>query len=150
MAEVFRLGPGDEAVARELFALLAAVFAEQGDAEPLTESDAASLLKRKEFWALVALEGDRVVGGVTAHALPMTRARATELFIYDLAVRPDRQRQGLGRALITELLSLARAAGIETAFVPADDEDRHALDFYRAVGGAAAPVTFFTFSARAR
>ena len=30
-------------------------------------------------------------------------------------------------------------------FVPADVEDEHALDFYRALGGAPADVTIFTF-----
>jgi aminoglycoside 3-N-acetyltransferase I len=30
--------------------------------------------------------------------------------------------------------------------VLADDEDQHALDFYRALGGAASPVTMFDFS----
>jgi aminoglycoside 3-N-acetyltransferase I len=39
----------------------------------------------------------------------------------------------------------AARAGIETLFVPADDEDEHALDFYRALGGVPAPVTIFTF-----
>ena len=30
-------------------------------------------------------------------------------------------------------------------FVPADDEDQEAIEFYRAVGGTPSPVTFFTF-----
>lgn len=143
MPTVRRLGPGDEAVARELFALMAAVFEE--DEDPAAPADVASLLRREDFWALAAM-GDVVVGGLTAHALPMTRNRSTELFIYDLAVRADRQRRGTGRALVTELRSLANEAGIATVFVPADDEDTHALDFYRAVGGVPSPVTFFTFS----
>lgn len=134
-----------------MFRMMAAVFAEDGSEAgphetPLGDDDVHALLRRKELWALVAREGDDVVGGVTAHALPMTRSRSTELFIYDLAVRVDRQRRGIGRALVTELLALAGAEGIEVAFVPADDEDAHALAFYRALGGAPSPVTFFTFS----
>jgi aminoglycoside 3-N-acetyltransferase I len=35
------------------------------------------------------------------------------------------------------------------AFVPADVEDDHAVAFYQALGGAAAPVTMFTFGADA-
>ncbi len=131
--------------------MMAAVFAEDDEGaargDPLRDDDVRSLLRRDDFWALVATEDGVAVGGLTAHALPMTRSRSAELFIYDLAVRTDRQRRGIGRALIAELLALAPAAGIDTAFVPADDEDTHALDFYRAVGGAPSPVTFFTFSA---
>lgn len=131
-----------------MFATMAEVFAEdEGDAaEPLDDDHVVALLRRVEFWAVVAIEGGAVVGGLTAHALPMTRSRSTELFIYDLAVRSDRQRRGIGRALVEHLLTLARTAGIDTTFVPADDEDTHALEFYRAVGGVPSRVTFFTFS----
>lgn len=147
--DVRRLGPGDEGIAREMFETMAAVFGEDdGDDEgaPVDEAYVRELLARPDFWAVAALDGAAVVGGITAHALPMTRSRSTELFIYDLAVRADRQRQGIGRALVGGLLALGEAAGIGTAFVPADDEDTHALEFYRAVGGVASPVTFFTFS----
>jgi aminoglycoside 3-N-acetyltransferase I len=150
MASIRRLGPGDEVVARATFETMAAVFAEDDDAleggEPLRDEDVATLLRRESFWALVALDGDEIVGGLTAHALPMTRGRATELFIYDLAVRADRQRRGIGRALVEELIRRGHEAGIDTVFVPADDEDTHALDFYRAIGGTPSKVTFFTFS----
>jgi aminoglycoside 3-N-acetyltransferase I len=151
MVKPRKLGVHDVAIAQELFALMAAVFEEAGEERAagarLTADDVRAMLERESFWAVAALEGDDVVGGITAHALPMTRSRSTELFIYDLAVRADRQRRGIGRALVTELLTLARAAGIETTFVPADNEDSHALAFYRAIGGEPSPVTFFTFSA---
>lgn len=150
MAKVCRLRAGDELVAREMFRMMAAVFEENGDGEacgdPLRDEDLATLLGQDGFWALAASEGDMVVGGLTAHALPMTRDRSKELFIYDLAVRADWQRRGIGRLLVTELLVLGRQSGIGTAFVAADSEDTHALDFYRAVGGVPSPVTFFTFS----
>lgn len=62
---------------------------------------------------------------------------------YDLAVRGDRQRQGIGRRLIAALR--AAAAGVEVVFVPAAGDDVHALECYRALGGEPAPVTIFTF-----
>ena len=139
-----RLTAGDRELARRLFAMMAEVFEEPN--EPLGDGYLDRLLSRAEFWALAALAGDEVVGGVTAHALPMTRAETTELFIYDVAVRADYQRRGVGRRLLTSLREAARASGIEEVFVPADDDDTHALDFYRALGGVAAPVTIFTFS----
>jgi len=138
-----RLEPGDENLARATFAMMASVF-DEGAAD-LGAAYAATLLARPEFWAMVALDGEEVVGGLTAHALPMTRSAEAELFIYDLAVRADRQRRGIGRALVLGTLDLAKAKGLRVAFVPAHDEDAHAIAFYRAIGARASPVTFFTF-----
>jgi aminoglycoside 3-N-acetyltransferase I len=142
-----RLTDGDRQIARRLFALMAAVFAE--DSAPLSDGYLDRLLRREAFWVVAAFVGDEVVGGITAHLLPMTRAEGSELFIYDLAVRADWRRQGIARRLVTTLREQAAAAGIQTIFVPADNDDPHALDFYQALGGVPSAVTFFTFSANA-
>jgi aminoglycoside 3-N-acetyltransferase I len=75
----------------------------------------------------------------------MTTSERAEVFIFDIAVRPDQQRRGVGRRLVSELCARAKAEGIATVFVAADDEDAHALDFYRALGAAGAAVTMFEF-----
>lgn len=142
--ELQRLAPGDEVRAYEMFATMAAVFEENCD--EFSHAHVHHLLKRQDFWALAAVEDGSVIGGITAYALPMVRTTASELFIYDVAVRVDRQRRGVGRALMNQVLTMAAAAGIKVSFVPADNEDTHALDFYRALGGEPSPVTFFTFS----
>jgi aminoglycoside 3-N-acetyltransferase I len=141
-----RLQAGDRDLARALFSLMAAVFEEE--CGPLSDGYLDRLLAREEFWALAAFDGDQIMGGLTAHVLPMTSAETAELFIYDVAVRRDRQRSGVGRRLIADLRDRAAAVGIEVLFVPADNDDTHALDFYRALGGVASPVTFFTFDPR--
>ena len=139
-----RLRPGDRELARALFALMAEVFDER--CEPLSDRYLDILLAREDFWALAAFDGDQIIGGVTAHSLPMTNTEAVEVFIYDLAVRSDHQRRGVGRHLVTELRNSAAASGIANVFVAADNDDVHALDFYRALGGAASPVTLFAFA----
>lgn len=131
-----------------MFAMIAAVFAE--GAEPLPDDYVVWLLDRDSFWAIAAFAGDDIVGGITAHTLPMTRSPSSEVFIYDLAVRRDHRRQGVGSKLVLELREAAAAAGCGDVFVPADNEDKHALDFYRAQGAVASPVTFFTFTALSR
>ena len=141
-----RLKAGDRQLAKQLFSVMAAAFEEER--EPLGDAYIDRLLAREDFWAIAAFEGDEIIGGVTAHTLPMTRNESSEVFLYDLAVRSDHRRKGVGRHLVTELRNRAAASGIGDVFVPADDEDVHALDFYRALGGAASPVTFFTFSRR--
>lgn len=142
---VTRLRGGDRDIARRVFTLVAEVFGE--GCEPLGDAYLDRLLAREEFWAVAAFDGDEPVGGLTAHTLPMTRSEAAEIFIFDIAVHADHQRTGVGRRLVTMLREEAARAGIEIVFVPADNDDEHALDFYRALGGDPAPVTIFTFSA---
>ncbi|MFY0569430.1 GNAT family N-acetyltransferase [Archangium lansingense] len=139
-----RLKAGDRELAKVLFSVMAEVFEE--DSEELSDGYIGRLLGREDFWAIAAFVDNDIVGGLTAHTLPMTRAEYSEIFIYDIAVRSDHQRQGIGRRLIEELRAQAAGMGIRELFVPADNEDVHALDFYRALGGEAAPVTIFTFT----
>ncbi|MGO4385686.1 GNAT family N-acetyltransferase [Specibacter sp. RAF43] len=142
--EVRRLVRGDEAVAVVMFAMMAAVFGE--GSEPLSDEYVNRLLGRDSFWAFAAFDGADIVGGLTAHTLPMTRSPSSEVFIYDLAVREDRQRQGVATRLVFELRTAAALVGIHEIFVPADNEDENALEFYRAQGATPSPVTFFTFT----
>jgi aminoglycoside 3-N-acetyltransferase I len=138
-----RLGPGDERDATELFALMAEAFDE--GVEPLTEEYVHGLLTSGSFWAVAAFEGQRVVGGITAHTVPMTRSQSAELFVFDLAVHEDFRRRGVGRRLVGELRALAAAAGIAEVFVAADEEDTHALEFYRSLDGDESPAAFFSW-----
>jgi aminoglycoside 3-N-acetyltransferase I len=142
--KIKRVSSADMQEARQLFALMAKVFSEP--AEPLSDDYIARLLNRGEFWALAAFSGAEIIGGVTAHALPMTRTESWELFIYDLALQKDYRRKGVGRRLVSALCEQASEAGIREVFVAADNADVHALDFYRSVGGLPSPVTMFTFS----
>jgi aminoglycoside 3-N-acetyltransferase I len=141
-----RLKPGDRDAARRLFATMAETFEES--TEPLSDAYLDRLLAREDFWAIAAFADDRIIGGITAHTLPMTRTASSELFIYDIAVRSDYRRMGVGRRLMTELRESAAASGIGVLFVAADNNDAQALDFYRALGGTPSPVTFFTHKLR--
>jgi len=141
--EVRRLGPDDLALAQETFALMASVFEEE--AGHLSDGYVSALLADDDFCALAALVNGDVAGGLTAHTLRLTRIEARELFIYDIAVAEAQQRRGIGRALLSTLRALGVADGIDSVWVLADNEDTHATDFYRALGGAAAPVTAFSF-----
>lgn len=142
---VRRLDVNDSAIAAEMFSTMAAVFGER--AKPLSPDYLSHLLSSDQvFWGIAAIDDDgEVVGGLTAYMLPMTTSQVCELFLYDIAVREDSQRRGIGRALIETLRHLAKLEGCTVMFVPADNDDGHALDFYRAIGGEPAPVTVFTF-----
>jgi aminoglycoside 3-N-acetyltransferase I len=140
-----RLRAGDEQEARQMAAVMAAVFEE--DFEPLSDEYARGILETAAFWAVAAFDGERVVGGITAHTIPMTRTPSAELFVYDLAVHEDMRRQGVAAQLLATLRAEAAQAGITEVFVPVDADEEHALAFYRSQGGAASAVTFFSWDA---
>ncbi len=127
--------------------MIADVF--EMDAQALSDDYIHGLMRRDDFWALAAVQDGQLVGGLTAYTLPLARAEIREVFLYDIAVRPECQRLGIGRKLVAALRAQAAAEGISVMFVAADEEDTHALDFYRAIGGSPAPVTIFTFGAEA-
>lgn len=139
-----RLAVDDRDLARRTFLLMAQVFEEE--CAPLSDRYLDQLLRASDFWAFAALLGNDVVGGITAYTLPLTRTEASEVFIYDIAVDADPQRKGIGSELVRALRADAAAVGIHDVFVPADNDDTHALDFYRRLGGEPSPVAFFTFS----
>jgi aminoglycoside 3-N-acetyltransferase I len=140
---ITRLVSGDRRVAKKLFSTMAEVFDEEHT--PLSDEYVDRLLARDELWILAAMLDEEVVGGLTAHRLPMTRSESSEIFIYDVAVHAGHRRRGVGRLLLSYLTRAAGDAGIHDLFVPADNDDAHALEFYRALGGAGSPVTFFAF-----
>jgi aminoglycoside 3-N-acetyltransferase I len=140
--KIRRLKPIESSCAASITCVIATTFGEGYGTSP---ERIAKLLLEDKFWLFGAFDGDIPVGGLTAHVLPMTREDGDELFIYDIAILPSYQRQGVGRQLIVAVLEAARAQGILSTFVPADNDDGHALDFYRSVGGLEQPVTFFNF-----
>ena len=100
---------------------MAGVF--KTESAPLCSPYLGALLKEERFWALAACNEDHLVGGLTAHTLPLTRVDEHELLVYDIDVLPAYQRQGVGRRLVDELLAQARAVGTCEVFLLADNED---------------------------
>jgi aminoglycoside 3-N-acetyltransferase I len=143
----FRLTTADRVLAKKLFAMMHDVFGESH--LPLRGGYLDGLLRREDFWAIAALAGNEIVGGLTAHTLPMTRSETAEVFIYDIAAHADHRRAGVGRLLMVTLREAAHAAGVPDLFVSVDAADDEAIAFYRAVGGVQADVRHFTFAASA-
>ena len=144
--EIKQLTNKDLAKFTSLINLFNTVFEEE---HPSTGSTANSLklLNNKSFIALVALTGDEVVGGLTAYELPKYYSDTSEIFIYDLAVKPEYQRQGIGKGLLQSLKDYCIDHGIKEFFVMAHEEDEHAIEFYHATGGNAEKVINFLYKA---
>ncbi len=131
------------------FTDLVRVFADVFDMEPFRLPDVnylQKLLRRKEFIVLAAILGNDVVGGLTAHILPSCYSETSEVYIYDLAVKPIHQRKGIGRKLLVSLSEYCKMSGFREFFVQADVDDVHALDFYQSTGGLAEKVVHYSYT----
>jgi GNAT superfamily N-acetyltransferase len=115
-----RLRPGDEDVVREL-----------AEREP----PRTRLLADERTIFLVAFDGETPIGFVLVYELPRRHGDASILFVYEIDVREDRRRTGVGTALMGELADLARTRQIPESFVITDESNEVAMAFYASLGG---------------
>lgn len=92
------------------------------------------LLGQPHFIALVALDGDMVVGGLAAYELQKFEQARKELYIYDLAVSAEHRRKRIATNLIRALQRVAKARGVYVIFVQADLGDTPAIRLYESLG----------------
>lgn len=94
----------------------------------------AKLLADEGFFALIARQGDRIIGAMTAYELRKYEQERGEVYIHDLAVDAACRRRGVAIALIEALKPLAAARGASVIFVQADDVDPPAIALYTRLG----------------
>lgn len=103
------------------------------------------LLEREDFLVFAAFHQQKVIGGLTTYVLHQYYEEKPLAYIYDVAVATDWQRQGIGRMLINAHNDYCRKQGFAEAYVQADLEDDHAIEFYRKTQAAEAPVVQFSY-----
>ena len=122
----------------EEFQGLLEVFREVFDWEESEFPDSsyfANLLENPQLLVLIAKAEDKIVGGLTAYVLPGYQTKKSSIFIYDLGVATNFQRQGIGKSLIDKLLDYAKKHQIQDVFVDTELEDNEdAVAFYQNTG----------------
>jgi aminoglycoside 3-N-acetyltransferase I len=141
--QIKRLTKGHLADFQALVDLFNMVFEEESKIG--SETHLLKLLSNKDFIALAALTENEMVGGLTAYELHMYYSDSSEIFLYDLAVKPEYQRMGIGKGLIQSLKAHCLQQGIKEFFVMAHEEDEHAIEFYRSTGGKGENVINFLY-----
>jgi aminoglycoside 3-N-acetyltransferase I len=92
------------------------------------------LLSKPHFIALVAMAGEKVVGGLAAYELDKFEQDRREIYIYDLAVADHHRRKGVARQLIHALAKIASDRDVYVMFVQADVTDAPAIALYASFG----------------
>lgn len=93
------------------------------------------MLGRDDFHVIVALEGDKVIGGVTSYEMKMFKRETTEMFLYEIEVAEEYRRQGIAKALIEHLINICREKGIVEMFVGTERGNLPANRLYETTGG---------------
>jgi aminoglycoside 3-N-acetyltransferase I len=136
--DVRQLGPSDLPIMNAVLDCFGEAFNDV--ATYSAKRPAASYLRRlldsDSFIALAAVKNDLVVGGLAGYELKKFEQERSEIYIYDLAVAPGHQRQGIATSLIGMLKEVAVARGAYVIFVQADTgaEDAPALALYSKLG----------------
>jgi len=107
----------------------------------------AGMLSNPDFLVfIIKISGD-VVGGLTIYVLHRYYSTKPIAYIYDVGVKPNRQGQGLGKALIAEVCKYCKNNGFEDAYVEAERDDIDALNFYRKTNfSSEMNATHFTYN----
>lgn len=139
--EVRRLGPGDEEIVRQL-SITTVRFDEPAaparERKPHTAESAREFLAIETNLQLVAFVGDEPVGLLLAYELIRRHGDGKMMFIYEIGVRDDHRRMGIGRALIEALQRICRERGVSRAFLTTGESNEPAIAFYEALGAARA------------
>lgn len=144
---IFRLKPGDEIKVKELSALFRKVF-EMEESEPASKAHCEQILKNENSIYLVAEENNTVIGGLSAFLMPFVHGYS-EIFVYDLAVSDELQRQGIGTLLMQKFREISKELEADGVLVPAENQDIHAINFYNKTGGEGNDeVTLFWYSTK--
>lgn len=132
----------------DLFIELIRVFEDVFEMENFSLPDQdhlQKLLGKDGFMVFVALVDNKVAGGLTAYTLEQYYSTMPLVYIFDLAVKTELQRQGIGKSLISEITSYCKKIGMEEVFVQADLVDEHAIEFYRSTGATPEDVVHFYY-----
>lgn len=92
------------------------------------------VLEKEGFVAIVAATADEVIGGLTLYLLDQYYSPSPLGYLYDLAVLPNYQRKGIGKALLAFVQDYCRTMGCWEVYVQAERSDVEALAFYKKSG----------------
>ncbi|NND31320.1 MAG: GNAT family N-acetyltransferase [Saprospiraceae bacterium] len=128
--EVITLSNHDIAKFKELIDVYVSVFELENFSYP-GQNQLVKLLNNPGSVVLVAMHHGKVTGGLTAHILQTYEWPSPTVYVSDLAVSADYQRQGIGKRLIEGLKNFCAGQGYQQFFIQAESDDHQAVNFYR-------------------
>lgn len=132
--EIRKLKPNEIELAKELILMFG--FDDKNSSLP-SDAYVAEMLLRQDFHVIVALENEKLIGGLTAYEMKMFKRETTEMFLYEIEVAEDYRKKGIGKALIEFLKRICTGKGIVEMFVGTEKDNTAARHLYSATSGIA-------------
>ena len=101
-----------------------------------SEADYQAEIGRPGSYVLIAAELAFILGFLLARTVP-GRSKKRDVDLYNIAVRPEFSRQGVGSALIAELLKQIGLKHVENIWLEVRESNISAIRFYEKHGFAA-------------
>jgi len=94
-----------------------------------SESDYLAEIERRDSFVLKAVVDGEIGGFLLARTVPGS-SEGSDIDLYNIAVRPENSRRGLGTALMAELLNRIDSANIENIWLEVRESNTEAIKFY--------------------
>ncbi len=124
-----KLGKSDISEFAQLIRIFKKVF--ENDEAVANSELLGKLLSNPDFLVFVVIINNEVIGGLTVYVLHRYYHTKPIAYIYDVGIEPSFQGKGYGKALMAEVCNYCRQNGFEDAYVEAESDDIHAVEFYR-------------------
>ena len=144
--EVRRLAPSD--AAELATALKVLVGAAEPESEVRTATPVAHLavsLETPSCYVFLASEAEAPVGYVSAYRFPRLDHASDQVYVFDIEVAPMARRRGVGRRLLTALLTTCWADGVTWAWAGTARANVAARGLFAVVGGEQTNETYVEF-----
>lgn len=148
--EVWRAGPSDAPVIGQLLHDFNREYDEPTPEPPRMAERARQLFDSDGFVVLLVREDATAADGLAVLRFrPAIASFALECYLAELYVVPAKRGRGIGRALMTEVLKLARAEGADHIDLGTSEDDEAARHLYESLGfinregGPDGPIMYF-------
>jgi ribosomal protein S18 acetylase RimI-like enzyme len=124
---VFRAAASDAGLAR-------IALAEVHERKPVEAAAIIAFLDDPTCFLFLAVENGQVLGSLNGYALRHPNQTGPQFLLYEIDVRPECRRRGVGSSLVNAFTDAARAAAAFEVWVVSNESTPAALGLYRKCG----------------
>lgn len=101
----------------------------------IVEENARQFLLNSNNWIFACIQGKRIIGFAYGYELNRLDNKGNMLYIHEVGVLPEYQRQGIGFKILTDIKNLCKLTGICRFFLFTQKSNIAACALYEKAGG---------------